>query len=1469
MGKVILGGFLGLAAIGAFLGLLDTAANLGHNTDPVTRQATKAADALPGATLDSLKGGTDAISGNKATDASASRPTYNGTKTTVDSVSATSKVLGIIGAVLPWVLRVTVVLGAIALITRTIARGRRVYRTYEIISHRENTISTEQLRSFMSAMTTLMYVRSRRLQRVFVGAPSMAFCVLSSPNRKRGDSEVGIYVKVPADLNLDRALKYAFSDAYQDSVLKVVRDWPSWGKEIVRLKKTRAIPYTLRVPGISQASESFQEGFNSPVMDKVVSMMSSRQLAAEVQYVVTACPRPFDRLVRAIGRIRHESRTDAIEQQEGSNTASASASEGHLFTEIRVGTPDYEFSRDIAAVLAGAAGGDAQLRERRPIFRKPLYQERFFEGIGNPIPSWLYGVLSTSELSSLWQLPSAQLRSISIKRTNRRRISVPPEVYYPDRLQDSMFLSPEGKGMALIRSDLKYGSAFAGQQGMAKTVLMAAVACGLLNADRRFAALICDPKGDLADETLAMLAKDRKVHYIEVGNPKVGIDPFLLTTEGMSEQDIVNVVLHGIIDVVRTEDGDSQIMASSKDFLTRAIFATVATTIPFGIRPTMHHLSQWVSTDPEDVKWQQQLLTDVISHRPDLHFVSKGFAAHHSSLERSEAQVTTRALAPANKIAELCQPIVDQVLRHPNAINLDLAIKSKEVIIVNGNNHPSADLIFRMLWQMVDQSLGRMEAEGKHTGADPVKFLFAVDESPSVLTKTTAQIIARRRSAGLHMMLGWQHDSQIADPQVLSTLTNLLQNFFQFRTSPEDARSRIDLMQMTFDDQQDSRLREARLNRVSVADLINLDLYTFYAAHLVNGNRIPAYWAQTVDPATRPDYSKAHLHEQDRDGGHNIDILAAPDLVGQSRKARERMLFDPPKFPEVTDADSYKQSLMASVDVDFEAALATNDPASGQRDPDDSQDSGAGGETPEPVGDEPPVRSPDARDLSSAATTAPTVEDQTPPAGRPDNRNGVVHTSALDEEIELSREQATADASEVAIEANGFNEDRPRKTIAEIAKAEVGPLGQTLPGELSLLLEVVDGFRDLDANTPIFFEDPPEEPSSSISARNAKAEQLANSSSLFPANWHKILVTIYEFNYLTTEQIEIFTGIGKTGVSKRMNLWLANGVVRGMKVGRRRIWSLTDLGARCGRQLTSRFGPLIPLEPGRGEEGRYEASRKWTARNSPNPKAIFHDLHLASYVTRFILLCDGDLRVFDNPQEGIIQRFRGEFGSVMEPPMVRGRRGQQTPLDLNSMAKVTRGLGFSGVDSEDPSFGSLSPDAIIAMHNLAPQESDPKKGRREVWIELDRQGHVTKLRDKLTRFDAFLGVWWMGVARYRKAGISPTVIFVAPNTEVLKKMLAIADETLIVRSGQTRLGSQNWGTPNSRERIFFALEPDIHKGSLRVYRVPAKTPQERAADASDQRERTEVRAIAPRMDNLLPDRLLAGRRLGTHPLGNR
>jgi len=141
MGKLLIGLLVTGIGVGAFMGVLNTASNMGANTDPVTRQATKAVNELPGATVDSLKKSTDAISGNDTANSIASKsPSYNGAKTATDTTSTFMKIINFIWAVIKFTFIVSCLIGSVALISRTYFRRKRRYRMYEIRAHRESMI---------------------------------------------------------------------------------------------------------------------------------------------------------------------------------------------------------------------------------------------------------------------------------------------------------------------------------------------------------------------------------------------------------------------------------------------------------------------------------------------------------------------------------------------------------------------------------------------------------------------------------------------------------------------------------------------------------------------------------------------------------------------------------------------------------------------------------------------------------------------------------------------------------------------------------------------------------------------------------------------------------------------------------------------------------------------------------------------------------------------------------------------------------------------------------------------------------------------------------------------------------------------------------------------------------------------------------------------------------------------------------
>ena len=83
---------------------------------------------------------------------------------------------------------------------------------------------------------------------------------------------------------------------------------------------------------------------------------------------------------------------------------------------------------------------------------------------------------------------------------------------------------------------------------------------------------------------------------------------------------------------------------------------------------------------------------------------------------------------------------------------------------------------------------------------------------------------------------------------------------------------------------------------------------------------------------------------------------------------------------------------------------------------------------------------------------------------------------------------------------------------------------------------------------------------------------------------------------------------------------------------------------------------------------------------------------------------------------------------------------------------------------------------------------------------------------------------------------------------------------LSTRHGSSRTPANEWPAPPSRRRMFFALERDLHQGSLRCYRLPEQPPLIREAGARNENEREAALQFTPESIDLLPARLLFERR---------
>lgn len=1376
---------------------------------------------------------------------------------------------------------------AIALWTRWYDRRRRRYTVFQLKAYRDEGVSLEQLRSLISSWSNLMFVRSRRFQRIFWGAPTLTLRVFATPQPLKSDdatseieasseehtpTEVMWLIQMPQDPTLERTFMEGFVDAYKDTRLVRIDRNHRWSREItrlsrevVRLKKVRAIPFTLLAAGTRNAGDSFGEGFQAPLSDRLAASISAYKEPVELQMALTVVPRPFDQFIHFLSRRQGSSSTSRgpITVAEGQNIANASASEAHFFVDMRVAAQRYDVARDVAASFSGAAGGDTQLRERRPVLRRSIYRRRFQDGSSNPVPSWLHSVYSVSEISLLWQMPSRDLKGVAIERTNMPRIPAPPAVWRPKDPDLAVLYDVVGTPLAPKYSDLPMNIGISGNQGMGKTALEAAVV-SLVARNPNFAMFLLDPKGDLAEAALSAIPSNRKVHYIDFHAPECGIDPFLVSG-GNDFDAIVDVINQGMIDVSRTEDDESQILASSLDLLTNANLATLATTVPFGIRPTLHHFGQWLSTSDGAIEWREALIEKVLKRRPDMHAVTTAYLELHSNLRKATSAFVQRTSAPYNKVRRLTRSNIDKVLRHPNALDVGQIIRDREILIVNGQQMGDRYTVMRFLVQMISHELGNQQALPE---ADRVPVFLGVDEVPPLLTPYTADMIAQRRSAGLSFMAAYQHDAQIENERVLETMTSLLQIWFQLRCGVTDARKRANLFQPSYEDRYENRLAQLRQYRFGPAALANLPRFGVAAKFVVDGEPVNAAGGYTRKMEINPERIEEHLSRQRAGGGYVPETLRAPDLDGQQKKvvaeSAVKQFIEPAE-----DADLYiwqrKEQEAASVQTTNGGSTHSLTPTASTPTtppPVSPQPIAFQGEVP-PGPDSPtppPPSSPQEPRLEEpSVSTPPTERNGAPPSQeRPPDRQSppreegppVGHELLPPEEPPTAIEAALPDEEErdfdAAVVAAAAAGGDPHEAGREIRKRQstVGPLGKPMRVETSRLLEDLDDFEDLDESQKAQRVTADVDlPARSGPALEAHAKALAAGPDLKQELAHA-LRWIYEFNYLTNQQLSVVMDTSLSTVSRRAKQLLDQGLIRGLTFrkhgGRKRVWHLTDFGYRVGHHFHTRFGSILPDDP------------NWRERSADAPLGIGHDLHVAAYVLQLATLIDGPGDSLTS-NRGLIVDIKGERGATIDPPKEFDGR-KRVPLTPQLLSGLEPGLVLDSPGEIDR-FQSIVPDAGIFLRDL--REGD-RKARHQILLELDRSAHRQKLVGTLRRYDVFYAAW---ASRHpQTANRMPMTLFVAKDEPALRRQLAIADQVLCIRRGTSRTPPAEWPAPLSRRRIFFALERDLHQGTLRCYRLPEQPPTIREAAARNDSDREAACRFTPESIDLMPARLLFQRR---------
>jgi hypothetical protein len=243
-----------------------------------------------------------------------------------------------------------------------------------------------------------------------------------------------------------------------------------------------------------------------------------------------------------------------------------------------------------------------------------------------------------------------------------------------------------------------------------------------------------------------------------------------------------------------------------------------------------------------------------------------------------------------------------------------------------------------------------------------------------------------------------------------------------------------------------------------------------------------------------------------------------------------------------------------------------------------------------------------------------------------------------------------------------------------------------------------------------------------------------------------------------------------------------------------RVYCLTRVGFDLARERTGRRGPYI-----KGET-------KWREPEINDPRRVLRDLHTNGWVLALEGIC-GRAMV----------RWRGPRESRLEPPR-RKVRGEWIGI---RPAELTIG-GRQLHDYQAEKFEPASPEATIELK--LPVGESPL--RLDLLVEIERLSSPASVEDRLRRYDGLISGWASLLDRYRALGVPPIVVFVCEDERAQMELVERADKVVTARLAKAGEGEGDWPCPG-RKAMFFALERDVHEGSLEALQLSEQPPHVR------------------------------------------
>lgn len=1213
------------------------------------------------------------------------------------------------------------------LLTRWSARRHRQYARLRVVPARADQTDPDRIVRLLGIWHQLLV--QRWYTRLFWGQPSIALEVRTVPDAE-GDWSGHLSIVCP--IQEVKAIEGSLLSCYRDAKLVHDDTAPIPHETVFRLKKRQHFVRALRTP----------DGDRSSAMDSVLRQMAGSGEPVVLQFALVPAPLWFDRYSRR--RFHHHERSlDGPFGDGGPPRRSELVSaelQGALqvqhrplfFTDIRVGAETSAACTAIAGVVRGEAVGENHLvvRHMHPWARGPLYLRRLHAGTGNPIPSWRRGVLSSTELTMLWHLPSPGLRTVRIERSPVPRIPAPPEI----SRDAAHALARDERGLVGIRpEDKSDGLGLIGGQKTGKTSLL----CRTVQVDANdpdCALIVLMPKPGDALKALSMVPPHRRVHYLDLEHPEFGINPLLAKGDAA-------MVADKVVEAFRDVNMEGDIRGSSDRYLRQAAQAAIGASRTGAVDgpPTLWHMYRMLLPAEESFR---ERVVNAIMPNPRFTDTATFFGRELPyDLEHAPGQTTAKLDAPRNKLLRLMVESLDMVLRHPRQISLDEIVRDRDVLIVDGKMGTFGSDNSRVMMQFILNSLyGTLQRQQQMPEEERVRVALKVDEAHLVLNESFADALATLRSAGLEVVAAWQYGAQIQDEKIRGGMMSLLRQRCMFSMGEsEDARDMANIAMSVYADMIRPEPESREHLRVAPDTIFNLPNHFALCSWISRGARAPSFLIQTVPLAYDEAIVRHHLEAQAARGGFVPDKM--PDPLPD---------FDAPAVHELPTEVRSNGKVRAPVADDFDAEFA---------------------------------------ELLKAAEDAKTAEPSPDTEASPNAEPGV----------EQDAEPGPVEAPELTFDATDTSVHEPD------ARATPLPPGKPLPETFTEL--------DLDSVRGIIWSDvtplPPD--------RRPEPTQREL----------MILAALWNYRVLFSSQIHRrwWSESSLRSAQQGLNRMLKAGWVRRFK------FRLDERGAQQSVYALTHAG--FELAQGRnGPRGPYISSQTtWREPQLTDPRRVVRDLHVNAWVLALERI--GGRR---------IERWRGQRDSRLEPPR-RKVRGEWLPLRPQDLliGSNTRLRNFEGAE-----FEPMTPDATVEFR--IPVGDSPV--RFDLLVEIDRARSQAASVERLRRYDGLISGWASALDRYKALGAPPLVVFVCEDEPSRNRLVRLADRVVVVCHAKPGTEEVDWRFP-ARRAMFFAVERDIHVGSLEALALPDRPPELRVRLGGPK-----AKACQPRRVNIVEPRLL-------------